>query len=123
MKRTPLTRKRRMKRVNRARRARLFAKHFHSDAFVAWVHSLACTAPGCYRTDIHAAHVKGRAVGGTWESIIPLCAVHHAALHAYGRPLAEAEWGHDLDLVADAIQLRWAAWTADKASMLSRVDP
>lgn len=68
----------------KARRKReRFAKQFHSDAFVRFVHSRPCAITGLlsgnFQTTIQCAHVgKSRGAGGTWKDVIPLGrAAHH----------------------------------------------
>jgi hypothetical protein len=108
----PLARKTGLRPVNPARRAKRFAEQFHSDAFVSWVHSLACAVPGCQRTDIEAAHVgRTRARGGTWQEVAPLCAPHHREQEGRSRAFG-ARYGIDLDAIAAAVAQRWMAFCA-----------
>ena len=115
VRRTPLPRatkpmkRTRIKRVNPARKARRFEAAYHSPAFIAWVHSLACAVPGCQRTDIHASHVVSRARGGTWQDVAPLCSAHHRAQEGRTRQFNE-EHGIDLEGIAAAVALRWKAF-------------
>lgn len=108
--RTRLTRRKRLAPVNRERRAREFAKAFNDPGFVAWVHSLGCSVPGCWRTDIEAAHVeKPRSRGGVWTGVAPLCARHHDAQEKRTDAF-NADHGIDLYLIADAVAQRWMAF-------------
>lgn len=134
MKRTPLIRRaplraktplkggapleRRTKLRKRGRKAgQRFERAFHSVGFVKWVKSLACSVPGCERTDIECAHVgKPRSRGGTWQEVAPLCAPHHRQQEkrtaAFNR-----EHGVEMEWIAAAVALRWMAWTRDRETM------
>lgn len=69
---TPIKRSGRLKPVNRARKARLFAEDFGSKEYVEHIHSLPCAA--CLVTGwTEAAHVRSRGAGGKVDDLVPLC--------------------------------------------------
>lgn len=106
-----------LKRVNPERRARNFAKHYLSEEYVWWIHSLPCLGCGGGRGDIHAAHVRSRGAGGTWRDIIPLCADCHHTQHTQGWGELESLYGLTKDAAAaEAAQLaaEWGdKWTTE----------
>lgn len=83
------------KKVNRTRKAREFARAYHSRKRVLFVKGLGCLY--CRMTfgqpvypHVHNAHTEnggsGRKAG--YETIIPLCATHHQAYDERRPPLA-----------------------------------
>lgn len=105
MRRSPIPRRIRIRPINPERRARLFARNFHSEAFVRWTHRQPCIACGARRF-IHCAHVRSRGAGGTWRDIVPLCESCHRAQEAAPGTF----WSdHHLDgaMLAAAHALRW----------------
>ena len=67
----------------------------------AWVRRHHCCVPGCLRTPIECAHVRGGTDGGValkpsdkW--VISLCSVHHREQHQVGEPEFERRYGLDL---------------------------
>jgi hypothetical protein len=106
----PIARKTRMRRRNEERAARAFEISFHSHGFVDWVHSLACSVPGCRRRNIEAAHVVcPRSRGGTWEDVAPLCRMHHRRQEKRTDAF-NLEFGIDLYAIAAAVAQRWKAF-------------
>lgn len=93
------------------RKAERFARQFHSDAFVEWVHSLGCVVPGCRRTDIDAAHVEKRSRGQrvTWRCVVPLCSDHHRAQEGRSEDFGR-DHGIDLYDLANVTAQRWMAY-------------
>lgn len=84
-----------IKKVNRKRKDREFARAYHSKERVLFVKSLGCLycrmTFGCSAyPDVHNAHTEnggsGRKAG--YETIIPLCATHHRAYDEHLPPLA-----------------------------------
>jgi len=68
----------------------------------AWVRRHHCCVPGCLKTPIECAHVRGGTDGGValkpsdkW--VISLCSAHHREQHQLGE--REFERRHGLDLV------------------------
>jgi hypothetical protein len=107
----------------RVRKRERFARAYLSEEYVEFVHSLACSAPRCQRTDIEAAHVgKPRSRGGRWDEIAPLCSIHHSEQEKR-TPRFNATYGVDLESVAAAVALRWmektkgACWAVDRQTM------
>ena len=108
MRRTPLTRKTRLKPVNPRRRAQLFVTHFHSEAFVRFVHGLPCSVPRCGNENIQAAHVlHSRGAGGGPDSVAPLCGYHHHLQGSMGVKSFSQVFGVDL---LDAAWRTWQTW-------------
>lgn len=101
-----LERRTRVKPVNKARRAKRFARNFGAKRF--WIVTLDCVIPGCWQTPVEAAHVKSRGAGGTSAHMVPLCALHHAEQHAIGiRTFGEAKYGLDLLAIAAKLEAEW----------------
>ena len=92
---------------NAKRVRRRFQEAYHSKWFVLWVKSLACSVPGCERTDIECAHVgRPRSRGGKWWECAPLCKPHHRAQEKR-TPAFNREHNIDLESIAAAVALRW----------------
>lgn len=102
----------RVRPVNPERKERRFVETYHSDEFVAWIHSLACCVPGCPGRS-EAVHVRSRGAGGTWEDIVPMCNAHHRALHDMGVRTFSAHLGLDLPIIARVHAAVWKDRMAD----------
>jgi hypothetical protein len=103
--RTPLTRRARVKPVNPTRKARAFARAYGSRERVRWVQSLPCV--GCGGGPSDNAHT---ATGGTGykadaETIAPLCRPCHQAYDQHRAPF-------DTALAREAVQLQAAVTAA-----------
>lgn len=69
------------------------------------IRTLPCSVPTCWKSPVHAAHVKSRGAGGTWKDLVPLCMYHH---REYDDQLGSPERfnaKYDVDLVALAQSL------------------
>ena len=100
VRKSPLSRKTRLKPVNPRHRAELFVKHFHSTGFVSYVHSRGCVIGQDCRGPIQAAHVQSRGAGGTSKDVVPLCSVHHAEQHVFGIQSFQRKYRLDLQALA-----------------------
>lgn len=111
MKRTPLTRKTRMKRgpgpkrrtrvkpSNPARKAKRHAEQFGEHAET--IRALPCCVCGAPPpSDPH--HSRSRGAGGTAADLVPMCRAHHREAHDAGRLTFERR--HSIDLAAVARQ-------------------
>ena len=115
---TPLRRRTRVKRANRARKASEFARTYHSKERVAFVKSLPCVMH-TYRCEGRAenAHLGNGGMGRKSDhtNIVPLCRYHHRELHRLGVERFEDFYdGVSLPLFADNTEALWqehvAAW-------------
>lgn len=81
-----------------------------NPAYLAWIRSLPCAVrPRCGRPGEHAHHVRIGTGGGIGlkppdvGATVPLCAVHHAELHAIGARTFEARHAVDLRALAERL--------------------
>lgn len=104
MKRTPLTRKTRMRPVNTERAARRRAEAFGDLAEVA--RTMPCAACNAAAPS-DPAHIRSRGAGGKgWTSdgrsnIIPLCRMCHTIQHSHGWP--EIMTAGEISIAASAV--------------------
>lgn len=112
MKRTPLTRKTRVKRANRPRKAENFARAYGSPERVAWVQSQPCWV--CAGTPSENAHCRTGGMGRKADAryILPLCHHHHNLLHRMGQDSFEESYNMDLEYGASITDARWAQYEA-----------
>ena len=109
MKRSPL------KPINPTRRKANFARAYHSQAFVRWIHRLPCWACGyCGPSERQAAHTTNGGMGRKADaaSIIALCNVCHTRQHQHG-------WlaiGMTKESAKDAAASTWARWEARRGT-------
>jgi len=98
--------------ANPRRKAREFARCYHSHERVAFIQASPCIIPGCGCHSINA-HVGSKGAGAgrkaDYDQIAPLCAVHHQALHD-GRLTPDQGW-----LLKHAAATE-AAWQASQDS-------
>jgi hypothetical protein len=108
MKRTePMRRRKGVKRVNRQRKARSFARNFGSVAFVEWTKAQPCACCGeaprqWWQRDAwgnDCAHVRSRGAGGDHTHVIAAC----PACHDANRPTGQYA-------MAREHQRRWTAY-------------
>lgn len=85
-----------IRRVNRARKARLQAKQFGEQA--ALCRTLPCCVCGSRPAVPH--HVVSRGAGGLDRDCAPLCPECHLTVHFQGWQSFQREWGVDLAAVA-----------------------
>jgi hypothetical protein len=75
-----------------------------TERHLAWIRSQPCCVPGCGLQPVEAHHVRTAANSGTglkpsdWDTV-PLCHIHHFALHARGRASFEAKYRVSLEAV------------------------
>jgi len=107
LKRTSLIRKTPIKRMNRGRRKKKFARNFGTRAEA--VRDMKCLVPGC-RGRSEAAHMNGArgmgGCGGDRRGLGPLCRLHHLQSGEKGTSMRadfEAKYGIDLIQESDRI--------------------
>ena len=123
-----------IKRVNRKRRARNWARAYHSEERVEFVNAMPCCACGVIGYTENA-HVPPKGEAGTGYKadakwIVPLCGLRvergsgsiclrslgcHNVLHELGRASFEKSWGIDLTSLAATVQEEWRAWKESQA--------
>lgn len=98
--------------VNRKRRAKEYARCFHSKERRKFVQSLPCCACGKMPTkycpsDNH--HIKSDGTGrkSAYTNIVPLCRVDHALVHSIGRTSFEEYHGIRLSRLARFTEVAW----------------
>lgn len=101
-----LARKTRLAPVNRARRAKSYARNFGPRADA--VRAMPCLVAGC-RLPTVAAHARARGMGGAKgdaRELVPLCQPHHleAGEHRTSQRAAFEE-RHGLDLTTEAARI------------------
>lgn len=110
----PLQRTKGIAPVNPERRAERFERDYGPLGFASWVRTLACVVSGEGGSEsdpVVAAHVKSRGAGGDWRSIVPMKQSLHDRLHTMGIDTFETHFEVDLQMAADAVQLRWRQFT------------
>ena len=97
-----------VKKRNPARRAKEFARCYHSVERVEWIQSLRCVASGLLG-NIDNAHISGGGMGrkAHYSLIVPLAAECHRELHRIGRPAFEAKWRVSLAVEAERVHKAW----------------
>lgn len=100
MKRTPLTRKTRLK-AGKPLKARGKSKRFarrRDPAYARWVRSGLCLiGDQCFGVGVDACHVKTRGAGGDDRgNLVPLCREHHREQHQIGIQTFQRKYGVDL---------------------------
>lgn len=109
-----LQRKTPLKKVNPARRRRLWKRNFNAKSL--WIRTLPCIV--CvYPVTAEAVHVRARGMGGcngSSKDMVPMCRTHHVLLDdTLGSPARFTE-ATGIDLVAAAAHLE-AEWLEDRA--------
>jgi hypothetical protein len=111
MKRTKLSRRSPIKRVNKARKKRRAVKYWGPEGYVEYVKGLRCCACHSPR-GVECAHEPSRAAGGAWTDIVPLCDGCHrtrpGAIHQIGRAEFEKRNRLDLEAVKEKTLAGWA---------------
>ncbi len=103
-----LTTRTRINPVNRKRRAKAFVRNFGAKR--AWIVSLDCVVPGCWRRPVDPAHVKSVGARGTSADLVALCAGpdgHHREQHDHGIKTFQAKYGLDLPAIAAKLEATW----------------
>lgn len=116
LERTPMKRKPRPK----AERDEKFAREFHSTdrrEWVSWLPCLACSVVPC---ENHHTRNAGKGLKGPYQSIVPLCLVHHMEAHATGiksfeKKYADRLCGRTLVSWAETVQAAWLLWHGEAA--------
>ena len=98
MRRTPLHRKTRLKRVNRERLARRREKEFGPQSELC--RRSPCCVRACVGPMVVPHHWISRAAGGTDSACVPLCWYHHRLVHEQGVILFQEWFGVDFAAVA-----------------------
>lgn len=104
-----------VKKINRKRRAKEFARAYGSAARVAWFKGQRCVVwhygemLAEHLGEIECAHVVGGGAGrkADADKVVPMCHAHHAALHMVG--VGPFERNYHLNLLELAAQYD-AAW-------------
>lgn len=100
--RMPLTRRTRLRPVNRERRLERYAAAFGDRGELVRAMPCICLGNECHGP-IEAAHTKSRGAGGSRRDMVPLCARHHRRQHDRGIQTFEHETGVDLRAAAARI--------------------
>lgn len=108
MKRTPLERRTELKRTGpikpKRRKPSEFDRIYGSNDRAWSIRAMPCAVPLCHDRRIHNAHTENGGVGrkAGWETVVPLCAHHHAELdNGLGSvDLFDAKYGTDLRALA-----------------------
>lgn len=132
MKRTPLVRRAPLKqrapiarstkriRPNKARKARLFVRNYHSDEYREWlVSQYPCSVAGCPNRDVIAAHAKSKGAGGDWRDLFPLCNAHHSEQHDLGIRTWRAKYAIEPDIIARCCVADWEQRMGDLPEIAS----
>ena len=108
-----MSRKDREKRKRRkTRRARLFAKHFHSQERVRFIKSLPCEITKLRSSEVVNAHMKSRAAGGTYADIVPLSWRAHYDFDVIGGAAFEKKWGRSKQSIRAQAPYYESLWEA-----------
>jgi hypothetical protein len=115
MKRGRITRKTRVKPVNRTRRAASFERAYGGEARVRWMHQQPSVISG--RTPCVCSHVRnggrGRKADACWT--VPMLLTEEKEYHAIGKRAFEAKYGVSLDALALETEARWQAFSGAKS--------
>jgi hypothetical protein len=89
-----------------------FARAYGSKERAEWVRSLRCVVRGCLGAseNVHIA-TGGVSRKADAERIVPMCRLHHTALHGGGQALYEAAWGINLKDEAARTEKLWIEYT------------
>lgn len=120
-----------VKRVNRARKDREFARCYHSVGRVTWIKNQPCVwcrlrgllAKNQHAGECHNAHMMTGGMGrkADYIAIVPLCARHHQQYDEHAKPFNTISARLVVSLFMHGIQLAWlaspeyAAWSAKNA--------
>lgn len=112
--------RKRLRARNPKRQARAFVRAYGSEERVAFIKSLPCLVPGCWRGPIENAHVVkidgGTGLKGKAEGNAPLCHFHHQdethGLHTLGARTFERLHGISLAECAAETERAWQAYLA-----------
>lgn len=110
MKKSPLVRKKAVKRVNAKRKAKRAAEDRVYGSFFRYVRTLPCAIAGeheCGGT-VDGHHIKSVGAGGEdANNCVPLCRFAHTEIHMIGAARFNDKYFNDLHLYARAIYQRW----------------
>lgn len=109
----PIPRKSRPTASNPTRKAREFARCYHSRARVEFVKSLRCVS-GLGSGEVQNHHIEGGGAGrkAHYTKIVPMGAEMHARIHQYGREWFERTFGYDLNMEAIKTEIAWQKFAA-----------
>lgn len=84
-----------------------FARIYGSEERVRTIKALPCAVPECMGGPCDNHHLKNGGLGrkGPWQSIVPLCFMHHEAYHRRAGSPARFAALYGVDLVALAADL------------------
>jgi hypothetical protein len=113
VKRSPLTRRTRLKAVNAKRRKKEYTRCYESRARVAWAKRQPCMvfpSGGC-DGPMENAHIVTDGMGRKADSryVVPLCHAHHCLLHVMGTALFERTYTISLAYGAEQTEAAWRA--------------
>lgn len=111
---TRLSRGTRLRPRNPARRAKEWARAYHSPERVQFVNSLRCVVGRSCGGAMENAHIKGGGMArkGAYELTVPMCHHHHIdVLHAVGSATFARAYDLDLPALAAATERAWLAFT------------
>lgn len=74
-----------IRKVNRARKARLFHEDFGGKEYLAFIHGLECAVCGMPCDLTEAAHLTSRGAGGKADVLVPLCGTRFGVLGCHAR--------------------------------------
>ena len=81
------------------RKQKRWENNFGSLERVSIINSLPCVI--CKRIPSQNAHGRSRGSGGKWQSIVPLCQIHHHEQHFIGIQTFQNKYSVDLDDIAE----------------------
>ncbi len=103
----------RVRRVNKERKAREFARAYGGEARLAWIHAHPCLATD-HEWDfcdgkMEAAHTESGGTGRKADAstLVPLCKHHHRQLHAWGHATFERSYHISLTDQAAFCEAQW----------------
>lgn len=106
----------RIKPTNPKRKAKAFAKAYHSEERVEFIRTLPCAVDWCDATRSDNAHIAGAGAGlkAGYVLVIALCRAHHTRLdtHPEGRRGFEQEYGLNLPQIAQTTHAAWLKYAA-----------
>lgn len=123
----PPRRTKRVNPINKARRAKEWARAYHSIERVWWIaNGCACVVPDCLARDCENAHTETGGMGrkADYTTVVPLCTFHHRKLHRIGRDTFEECYCVTLEEAARLTQQAWelsGLEVAERASADGRI--
>jgi hypothetical protein len=112
LRRSPMTRKSAVRIKPKKRKPSEFARIYGSKERVLFVKALPCLVSNlACRGDVDNHHVEngGLSRKGDYQTIVPLCDVHHDVLHRLGAVSFAGQYGIDLKAAAAETEAKWLA--------------